>query len=140
MDIALPAIDTRVNADAGVKMPVTLPNGTTYMQEDGKTPVSLTLLGADSQVYRDASMTLARKRLERGQNQGTFDERVAEAEADAIGLLVAATINWDGINDSKGKLVPVSPEAVRFLFVKFPAIRDQAEAFINTRANFTPRS
>lgn len=140
MDIALPAIDTRTNADAGVKMPVILPNGQTYMQADGKTPVSLTLLGADSQVYRDASLAMARKRVERRQNQGTIEEQMAEAEADAVSLLVAATNGWDGVIDSKGKPVPLTPEAARALFVKYPAIRDQAEAFVNTRANFTPRS
>lgn len=140
MDIFLPAIDTVTGAESGRQMSVILPNGQTYMQADGKTPVSLELRGADSKVLRDFNRELTRKRVDRGVAQGTFEERMAEAEDDSIGYFAAATLGWSGITDSKGKAVPFTVEAVKVLYAKFPAIRDQVEQFIGTRANFTPRS
>jgi hypothetical protein len=136
----LPAIDTIPAATSGVKMPIILPNGSTYMQSDGKTPRSLTLLGADAPAWRAASMEVTRKRVDRGANNDGFEQRMADAEEDALSVLVAATVGWDGIVDSKDKPVPFTPENVRQLYTQYPAIRDQAEAFIGKRANFTPRS
>lgn len=137
MDIALPQLDTKTLADQGIVVPLNDLAGNPAVNPSGE-PITLTLYGADSEIYRKASRVLARKRVERAQKGGTAvtDEAMDQAEADAIELLVGCTKSFSGFVDSKGKPVEFSAAAVRHIYTAFPAIRDQADRAIVDRTRF----
>jgi hypothetical protein len=108
------------------------PAGSPLSNDDG-TPMSLTLLGSDSDVAvkaRNASTNRVLK--QRGRGQITAES----AQADATALLAACTTGW---NITLGGQKPeFSREAVARLYAdpKFAFIREQADEFIAERANF----
>jgi hypothetical protein len=110
------------------------------LQPDKKTPVTITLLGSDSAEYQAVARAQVSKRVSRGREQGAPEDMIAEAEADAIALLVAATTGWDGMATANGDPVPFTPANATMLYNQFPAVRDQAEAFVRDRGNFTSSS
>jgi len=124
--IMLDTFDTRTRAEAGVEMPVKLPDGTPAEDTQGK-PVVITLHGTDSQACRQALDSL-HARLEAPQTDPDPDQ----AEVD---ILAACTKDWRGFRDATGP-VPCTPENARRIYADYPVIREQAAAFITERANF----
>lgn len=91
-----------------------------------KTGAFLLLKGVDSKTFRRALAEFNRKRMEKG----------ADGEALGIDLLVAVTDSWSGMKEGEQDK-PFSKDAVRKLYVDSPAIRQQADAWIADRRNFT---
>ncbi len=116
--ISLDAFETRSRADAGVDMPVMLPDGTPAEAPDG-TPVVITLHGTDSQACRRALDSLY-ARLEAADT----DPDQTEAE-----ILAACTKDWRGFRDATGP-VPCTLDNARRIYADYPVIREQAAAFI----------
>lgn len=138
MDFNLPGMDTRTLSEAGIDMQVKSLQGDILKDKDGK-PVTLKLLGPDSDKYRSMTRAQVRKRFSRMSSADAKDT-FAEDEADALEILVACTVGWSGILTTKGEAIPCSPDTVRALYQTFPAIRDQADVFMASRANFTKAS
>lgn len=91
-----------------------------------KTGAFLLIKGVDSKTFRAALTDYNRKRL----------DPKADQEAMSIDLLVAATDGWRGIKEG-GADKAFSKDAVRTLYAKSPAIRQQADGWIADRRNFT---
>lgn len=139
MDFNLPGMDTRTLSEAGVDMQVKSLQGDILKDKDGK-PVTLKLLGPDSDKYRALTRAQVRKRFQRASSPDATKDTFAEDEADALEIMVACTVGWSGILTTKGEPIPCTPETVRALYTNFPAIRDQADVFMASRANFTKAS
>ena len=139
MDFNLPGMDTRTLSEEGVDMQVKSLQGEHLKDADGK-PVTLKLLGPDSDKYRAMTRQQVRKRFSRAAGADATKDTFAEDEADALNILVACTVGWSGVNTTKGEPIPCTPDTVRALYTNFPAIRDQADVFMATRANFTKAS
>lgn len=139
MDFNLPGMDTRTLSEAGVQMQVKSLQGDILKGKDGQ-PVTLTLLGPDSDKYRAMTRAQVRKRFSRMSASDAAKDTFAEDEADALEILVACTVDWSGILTTKGEPIPCTPETVRALYSGFPVIRDQADVFMASRANFTKAS
>ena len=140
MDFHLPGLDTKTLSEEGVDMPVKTLKGDTLKDKDGK-PVTLKVLGPDSAKYRALTRAQIRKRIQRSSVPGAAGEATFEEdEADALGILVACTVGWSGINGKDGQPVPFSADACRTLYTNFPAIRDQVDVFVTQRVNFTMAS
>jgi hypothetical protein len=145
MDFGLDAMDTRTMSEAGVPMTVIrIDDGgpLTVRINDKDVSVRLHLLGKDSATYRRHLNAQVRKRVDRqakAQAAGKMVETgnvLEEADTDALDMCVACTVKWEGVVDRNGALVPCTPDAVKSLYAQFPAIREQAEAFISNRSNF----
>lgn len=140
MDFALPGLDTRTLSETGVDMPVKSLQGDAMKDKDGN-PVTLKLLGPDSDRYRSMTRAQVRKRIQRASaGVAAPADSYAEDEADALDILVACTVGWSGVNTTKGEPIPCTPETVRALYQGFPVIRDQADVFMASRVNFTKAS
>lgn len=139
MDFNLPGMDTRTLSESGVEMQVKSLQGEVLKDKDGK-PVTLMLLGPDSDKYRSMTRAQVRKRFSRMSATDAAKDTFAEDEADAMNILVGCTVGWSGINTTKGEPIPCTPDTVRALYTNFPAIRDQADVFMASRANFTKAS
>jgi hypothetical protein len=102
-------------------------------------PVTIGLLGPDSATYRRLQREQVQRRLARAAatNGAPPDAATFESdENDATGMLVALTIRWAGVNTPAGEAIPCTPEAVRSLYDRYPAIRDQVDTWVVARRNF----
>jgi hypothetical protein len=125
MDLALfQYSDTAVMA---VRNPDT---GAPLLTADGK-PVTITLSGRDSAAYEKAE-------------REAIDRRLAEADK-SDGALVAAefmarcTVGWSGVVFD-GKEVPCDFDHAVSLYNRLKWLRDQIDAFVASRRNFTKAS
>lgn len=135
-------LDTVTRANTGVAVPLLNLDGSPLLNVK-KEPVSLTLNGSDGEAYRKASRDLARKRVERSQKlQGATvpDDQLDAAQDDQLDLLVACTVGWSGVVDSKGEPVKATPAAVKEFYTRYPVVREQADRAIMDRALFIKAS
>ncbi|MBP8062386.1 MAG: hypothetical protein KAY29_00810 [Brevundimonas sp.] len=116
-------------ANAGAKMELRDASDAPVLKADGS-PMTITLLGKDSDAYIKQENAATNRRLA----QGTRIKLTAESlKADSVALLARATTAWDFEE-------PCTYENAVALYTRFPAIKDQVEAFVSERANFTPAS
>lgn len=96
--------------------------------EGKKTGLFITVMGVDSQVFRDHAKKQQKAYIEalRSKKEKDFDD-----EDMSIDGMVAATISWRGTDEE------FSPELCRELYTKAPYVKDQVDRFIAERANFT---
>lgn len=127
----LAKLDTAAIANQGAKMEVRGPDGS-LLKTAGGAPVTITLLGADSDVaVRARNATTNRLLKNRGRTQITAES----ALDDTIALLAKCTVGWEGIGIDEDD-TPFSQEAAAKLYERFPFIREQADEFVAERANF----
>lgn len=95
-----------------------------------KTDVVIKVQGVDSRAWRAHQKKMQRDMLACIAD-GNMD--TAEIEVDA---LVNVTLGWEGIVKD-GKPYPFNKKNCRKLYLDAPHVRDQVDAFIGKRANFT---
>lgn len=128
MDI-LSKFDTVSSANDGAKLELTDANGAAVLKEDG-TPLTITLLGKDSDVWIKAENAARNRRLA----QGPRMKLTAEAlESEAIQALAKVTVAWD-------LDAPCTYEEAVKVYTRYPLIREQVDLFVADRANFTKAS
>ena len=98
--------------------------------------MTITLLGQDSAVYRKIQLTkqqAALSRISKGKKAVDLDaEKLAE---DGIDDLVKLTVAWEGFK-LDGKELKPTPDNVRKVYTEWQWIREQAQEFVASRANF----
>ena len=144
MDFDFSDVDTKAMAQAGVWMPIRKLDGGVLTAKNGG-EVRIKLLGVDSSSYRTATRETVRKRLAKravggAQQTALSGDDLEEVERDTLDLLVACTVGWEHVMSPQGEAILCGPEAARSLFESYPVIREQVEAFIGNRANFTRAS
>lgn len=128
--------DTVALANQGGIMEVEGPDGVVLRDANGAAAMTITLLGSDSQVFRKAQNRNLNKRLTKRNVKMTAEE----LEAETIDLLAEVTTGWAGFKDPTGNDIACSRQNAVALYSKYPFIREQADRFINERANFLPKS
>jgi len=100
--------------------------------------MTLTLLGKDSKVLRAIQLDRTQAALNRMQRRGADAPVASEIIDQATDDLVTLTIGWDGFTDDDGSLMPFSKDAVKKIYndPELSWIKEQAEKFVNDRANF----
>ena len=93
--------------------------------------VKIKLAGVDSDYYKKELRKQQNKKFKKGFRKLSAEE----LEADTIELLVACTLDWEGV-ELEGQALECNPENVRKIYKRFPWIREQVDNFINDRANF----
>lgn len=133
----LSAFDTSDLANAGAVLELRDPTGNPVLQDDGK-PVTITLLGEDSDVVTQASNRNANQFL-RGTAAGGQAVTAEMSKTNEINKFASATVSWNGIVVD-GEALKFSADAAKALYRRFPWIRDQVRIFIADRANFMKAS
>lgn len=95
-------------------------------------PVTITLYGRDSSVYRQAENREANKRLSKRKFKATKEQ----LDASGLEILAACTKDWSGI-EWEGELMSCSQDNARKLYKAAPWVREQVDEFVDDRANFT---
>jgi|SRR5581483_2279004 len=129
MDLSV--YDTAKTADGGAVLEVRHPGTGAKLKG-----VRITLLGADSPRWRAAQAEKVNRRLSEA-SAGRRAANIEDADEDAIELLAAATIKWEGV-ELDGKALECSTENACVLYRRLPWLREQADRFIADRANFLP--
>uniref|UniRef100_A0A6H1ZDH5 Tail protein n=1 Tax=viral metagenome TaxID=1070528 RepID=A0A6H1ZDH5_9ZZZZ len=130
----LSALDTSDMANAGAVLHLNGPTGQPLFEDDGETPVTITLLGEDSDVVAKANNEAANRFLRSA--MGATQQITAEvSKANEIKKFAAATVAWSGIVVD-GQSVPCNAANAAVLYRRFSWIADQIRLFISDRANF----
>ena len=120
-----------VKAEEGAVMQVVHPE--TEEAIDGMT---ITLLGQDSSVYRKIQLTKQQAIL----NRMAKGKKNVELDAERIGKeiieeMAKLTTNWTGFKLDGKELKPTYDNVV-MVYTEWSWIKDQAQEFVNNRANF----
>jgi hypothetical protein len=126
--------DTKAVADAGAVLHLHGPTGQPLFQDDGETPVTITLLGDDSSVVTAANAAASNLFL-RSMGAGGQQLTVEVTKANELKKFGAATVGWSGIV-VEGKEIDFTTASAVSLYRRFPWIADQIRVFISDRANF----
>lgn len=132
MDFDLAQLDTVTRSEAGVDMVVKQFGSDAPLINRKGEGVVIKLLGPDSSVYR----TVFREQMKRRINDKPGDFDPDRNDAAALDMLVRCTVSWRGVLDMQGDEIPCTEDTVRKLYVRYPVIRAQVDAFISDRANF----
>lgn len=131
----LSTIDTTATANEGAVLELRGPDDAALYTADGS-PVTITLLGKDSDVYtREVNANANRFLKQRGKATITAEG----SKADGIRLLAKCTADWSGIRVD-GEDLPCNLENAVKLYNRFAWIKEQVDEFIADRANFTKAS
>lgn len=89
----------------------------------------ITFVGLDSHKWRELDRQMQREILLcKGKNVDAITDR----------CMAEAAISWRGFEEN-GKELEFSTERLHELFTNAPYIKEQANQFIGTRGNFTPK-
>lgn len=131
-------LDTATLANEGAVLHLIGPTGQPLFQDDGETPVTLTLLGEDSDVVIKANNEAANRFL-RSLGGGAQTVTAEVSKANEIKKFAAATVAWAGIEVDK-KVLDCNAANAAAVYRRFPWIADQVRHFIADRANFLKAS
>ena len=129
--IDLASIDTVAGANKGFDVSIYHP-GT--LEDLG---ITITVLGKDSDLYRQKSTKMQQKRLDK-LAKGGFRKKnmnIDGSDADAIRLLAECTTGWIGVIENKEE-IPFSVDNAIDLYTKYPWMREQIDEAIADRSNF----
>lgn len=142
-------IETVELSESGSPMPVfKIGTKNPVLQEDG-TPLVLTLMGPDSALYTKRIREQIRMQRQRASDpelaKKDWQDEDEEAQLDLLcELTVAWTVKVRVATDTKGKVdftdCALTPANKKAFYKAFPAARDQADRWINSRVNFTKAS
>lgn len=96
------------------------------------TDVKIRVKGLDSGAWRKAQKDMQRQIL-KAMSDGDAIDDTAEYEIDA---LVSITLGWEGI-EKDGQEYKFSKKRCKELYTESPPVKDQVDAFVGKRANFT---
>lgn len=130
----LSQLDTRAGAEEGAELVLLHP------QTREPTDIVIRLRGEDSEAYQTQVREFQRKKLDQARRTRRVTATPEEIEAEALELLVVATIGWNDSLTRDGQPYPYTPANARRLYEQFPWIREQVDEFVRERANFLPRS
>lgn len=135
----LSALDTVQAAEAGAPMEVKHPaTGEVLSNGDGRA-VTVVLAGEDSERARRARRAVLNRRLRQQRRRRDGEVTAEELEQDEFEVLAACTISWSGF-ELGGRDLACNPENAKQLYLQFPWLQEQADAFRRDRANFLKAS
>lgn len=130
MDLA--TLDTSKAASEGAIMEVQHPVEGTVLKDASGQPVTITLIGSDSDKVRKRQRLEINKRLKRGNRAKITAE---ELDEDAVNLLSLCTVSWSGI-EFESKTLDCTAENASMIYQRLPWLREQVDSFVGDRGNF----
>lgn len=93
------------------------------------------VVGKDSTKFTQLSEEFKRKTLDDMKVNKTMAQRMENAQEQSDAILVACTLDWDGMM-LDGKDLPFSEKNVKMVYSRFNWIKEQIDVAIADRANF----
>ncbi|HBX60966.1 MAG TPA: hypothetical protein DEG65_13365 [Methylophaga sp.] len=138
MALNLSVFDTVSQANSGAVLHLTVPGSgvPAYLDEgvkNPKKPLTITLLGLDSDEYTKYVQVKARARRKSNKKD---DIDIEQSIQDACELYAKLTVGWEHIPDKEGNAMPFTFENAVNLYKSFKDIRVQVGNFIAEQENF----
>lgn len=131
----LSAIDYGANQTAELELLHPVSNAP-LIDADTNTPVSITVIGIDSDNYKATADVLQNKRLAKLKNNKGFKITVSEMESDTIELLSSCITGWKNIAIVPGEALQFNTVNAKKLLLSVKWIKEQLQAFVEERSNF----
>lgn len=93
------------------------------------------IVGKDSTKFTQLSEEFKRKTLDDMKSNKTMAQRMENAQEQSDAILVACTLDWDGMM-LDGKDLPFTEANVKMVYSRFNWIKEQIDVAIADRANF----
>jgi hypothetical protein len=93
------------------------------------------IVGKDSTKFTQLSEEFKRKTLEDMKSNRTMSQRLENAQEQSDSILVACTLDWDGMM-LDGKDLEFTESNVKMVYNRFNWIKEQIDVAIADRANF----
>ena len=93
------------------------------------------IVGKDSTKFTQLSEEFKRKTLDDMKSNKTMAQRMENAQEQSDSILVACTLDWDGMM-LDGQDLPFSEANVKMVYSRFNWIKEQIDVAIADRANF----
>ena len=130
MDLA--TLDITKAANEGAVMEVLHPTEGTVLKDETGKPITITLIGQDSEKVKKRQRVEMNKRLKSGRRQTMTAE---ELEEQGLHLLAFCTLAWSGIK-LDGQDLECSADKAVTVYQRLPWLKEQVDAFVGDRANF----
>jgi hypothetical protein len=114
---------------------------------EGNVNAAITVVGKNSQQYRDADRKLARVQLKKSSLRGRpldfkkdsdAEEFIDQRESTNIALASAVTVGWFGLTNGDAEFA-FTPANVKLLYTSNAAVRDKVLLAAEEQANFLKR-
>jgi hypothetical protein len=130
MDIS--KLNVKASAEQGATLQLRNPFSGEELFNDDKSPMTISLLGRDSEPYRRTSRATANKNLKAGRAA----PKVEKFEQDGVELLAAVTTGWN--IQFGNEMLEFSPAKVRDLYAdpEYRWVYEQVDEFVAERSNF----
>jgi hypothetical protein len=131
----LSKMDTARTAEDGAVLEP-LFDGSKIIDETTKKPAWIRLRGVDSRESVAAQHAVMNRQLKKHLGRKSEVKTTSEElDVQSIDLLAKATMSWGGWY-LEGKEFVCNVDNARLLYTRFPWIREQAQEFVNDRANY----
>lgn len=128
------------NSNTGIDMILIHPvSGLEIIDTETSEPVTLKVVGAESDVYKEAQRRITNQKLSKAKGKKDISFTAEELEAFRIQLIAACIRGWSHIGLGEAKELPYSEQNAKRLLVTAPWILEQVETFVGDRANFTQK-
>lgn len=128
----LSSFGTRNTANSGVVIEIPDPS------TGAPTGFKVKILGKDSDAYRKVESEQRERAIRAANTTGTFRVSPEVIENNALELILASVIGWEGLEDENGP-VPFSREKLRETLVEYPYLREVLDRNIADRSLFAGR-
>lgn len=98
-------------------------------------PMKIKVIGKDSDKFIKLSEDFRRSTLEDMKANKTTEQRIQTSKEYGDNLLIACTLEWQGI-ELDGKKLDCTPDNVKLVYQRFGWIKEQIDTAIADRANF----
>jgi len=98
-------------------------------------PIKIKVIGKDSDKFIKLSEDFRRSTLEDMKSNKTVEQRIQTSKEYGDTLLVACTLEWQGI-ELDGKKLDCTPENIKLVYQRFGWIKEQVDTAIADRAVF----
>ncbi len=98
-------------------------------------PMKIKIIGKDSDKFIKLSEDFRRSTLEDMKANKTVEQRIQTSKDYGDSLLIACTIEWQGI-ELDGKKLDCNAENVKLVYQRFGWIKEQIDTAIADRSNF----
>lgn len=102
------------------------------LKGDDDLPITITLHGSDSSVFRAAVREYGNRKLSKGAKKQT----VEEIDQATTRILAKATVSWSDNFVVNGDALDCTMQNAEKIYADYSWIREQVDAFVNERANF----
>jgi hypothetical protein len=124
-------------AEQGAWLELEAPDTGEILRNDEGEAVAIKVLGMDSKAWRNKNRDFQRQRIQKMARSKSRNIDYTVSDEDACELLAECTIEWKNIIEN-GEEIECNSGNAFDLYMKYPWIREQVDAFIGERANFFP--